>query len=312
MTELRLAVVVLNWNNTADTKRCLQSLLPELSDRDRVLVVDNASEAGELDALRGLDAFGNPRVERIENDRNLGFAGGTNTGVRRALELEARWVLWWNNDALPDPGAIEVLLEAAERLELDSAGVLLRSERDPSRIDSIGLGARRSFGGFDLRQGESIGEAPTEPQEILGPCGAAALFRVETLRKAGLCDDRLFVLCEDLDQSLRIAKVGGRSMVVPAATATHRRGVSDRPETAKGRRLRKLWLQRNTVGLALRDWPTSMLLLSAPALAFRMAQALWLSRGTEFACRDLWKRALGARSESRSAMRTHSVDRWLS
>ena len=66
------------------------------------------------------------------NDSNLGFAGGNNVGIRRALELGADWVLVLNNDVEVEPGFLAPLLDEAAR----RAGRGARSARrscSPSR-----------------------------------------------------------------------------------------------------------------------------------------------------------------------------------
>ncbi len=309
MSPPRLCVIVLNWNAAGETVRCVHVLLDELGPDDRIVVVDNGSHAEDLDALRPL--ANEAQVTLLENERNLGFAGGTNTGVRHALSCGARWVLWWNNDATPRPGAILTLIETAERLELDAAQPLLVSPEGTDRIDSAGLFGSKGLGASDWLRGEPVTNAPTEPTEILGPCGAAALYRPETLERAGLMDDELFVLCEDLDQALRVRKVGGRAMLVPTAVATHSRGVSALETAGPLRRQRKLWLQRNAIAIGLRDWPLGLLLTRLPVLAYRTMQALWLAGGERRTCWRLWAKALRGRAEGRRQMRRHGVGRFL-
>ena len=71
----KVVAVVLSWNGREDTLACLRSLEGE---NVEVIVVDNASEDGTAEAVEG--------AEVIRNERNLGYAGGMNVGIRRALE----------------------------------------------------------------------------------------------------------------------------------------------------------------------------------------------------------------------------------
>jgi len=302
-TTTRLAVVVLNWNAAADTLRCVDALRRELGEHDELIVVDNGSAPDQLEPLAELTG-----VTLLRNRDNLGFAGGTNVGVRHALAQDAEWVLWWNNDALPRPGAIAKLLATAERDRLAAAQPLLVREHDPSRIDSAGLFGNRSGGAGDWLQGQPVAAAPPTATPILGPCGAAALWRASALRDAGLMHDELFALCEDLDQALRVRQAGGRISLVPGAVATHRRGLSGRSADHALRSRRKLWLQRNAVYLLLRDWPLRHVLLTAPIIAFRAAQALWLSRRARPACLAMWRDALRRRRACRQRMRRLGLD----
>ena len=94
------AVCVLNWNGREDTLRCLASLRGE-----RVIVADNGSSDGSVEAIRS--AF--PDVEVVENGANLGFSGGNNAAIRRALDGGAEWVVLLNNDAEAEPGLLDAL-----------------------------------------------------------------------------------------------------------------------------------------------------------------------------------------------------------
>ncbi len=69
------AVCLLNWNGREDTLRCLDALR-ELAASTIVVVADNGSEDGSVEAIRAA----HPEVELIENGANLGFSGGYNRG----------------------------------------------------------------------------------------------------------------------------------------------------------------------------------------------------------------------------------------
>src|SRR4051794_25495279 len=93
--ESHVAVVGLNWNATGDTIACLESLKASDWPRLTTIVVDNGSEE---DLGPALEKAGLNAVTLIRNGENLGFAGGMNAGMRRALELEVDYVLLLNND----------------------------------------------------------------------------------------------------------------------------------------------------------------------------------------------------------------------
>ena len=75
--------VVVNWNLKEDTIRCVQSLLAGGVPAGNVIVVDNGSTDGSLEAVRS--RFGD-QVRVHSTGENLGFTGGVNQGIRMALE----------------------------------------------------------------------------------------------------------------------------------------------------------------------------------------------------------------------------------
>ena len=101
---MRLVAVVLSYNGRDDTLAALESLRGI-----ETVVVDNGSADGSAAAVA--ERF--PEVELVPAGVNLGFAGGNNVGIRRALDRGAEWVVLVNNDALVEPGLVDALSAAA-------------------------------------------------------------------------------------------------------------------------------------------------------------------------------------------------------
>ena len=308
----RLAVVVLSWNARADTLACLQRVVPQLETGELCVVSDNGSEDGSEAEIR--TQF--PEVRYVQNHTNLGFAGGANAGIRAALDAAPDWLLVLNNDTEPAPDLLAHLRTnaAVQTQRIAALQPLLVSTQDPERIDSAGLALRWFPGACDAEQGLRDAPDAARCQPIFGACGAAALYRTVALERAGLFDAELFVLFEDVDLAFRLRAAGLESRLLRDVRLPHRRGVSasrgSRASVVHARR--RLWVQRNTIALALRYWPAGRLILALPVLALRVLHALWLQRthgpGT---CGPLWRRACRQRREFRAGLRQHGADRWL-
>ena len=309
VSERRLAVVVLSWNACDDVLACLETLRAATGPGDAVVVVDNGSSDGTEAAVRDEHAW----VELIQNGENLGFAGGNNPGLRWALDRGYAWILLLNSDTLVPPDALDGLLRhVAERPDLGAAQPLLVRADDPGTVDSAGIALGRSPGARDVLMGEPIARAPRAPCEVFGACGAAALVRADVVREAGLLDDALFVLFEDVDWMFRIRSTGANVELVPSVRVRHARGVSGGCRDRAASRRRRFWLQRNKVALALRYWPLRALVLSSPLLAYRALAALVLGRAAlGHRCWRLWLSSLAHRASARRAMRRHGLDVWF-
>lgn len=90
----KVGVVVLNWNGWRDTVECLRSLHSLIYPNYQIIVVDNGSTDGSVERVRGVF----PSLPLIETGKNLGYAGGNNRGIARALDMAAEYVLILNND----------------------------------------------------------------------------------------------------------------------------------------------------------------------------------------------------------------------
>ena len=107
----RVVVIVLNWNNLADTLDCLASVTASTYPALDVTLVDNHSDQDPTPAVRS--KF--PAVDIAREPDNLGYAGGNNGGIRRAVQENADYVFLLNNDALIADDTIARLVAVAER-----------------------------------------------------------------------------------------------------------------------------------------------------------------------------------------------------
>jgi GT2 family glycosyltransferase len=202
-----VAVVVVNWNGLEDTQRCLDSLgrldYPAIG----VIVVDNGSTDGSAARLAAIAG-----VELVRSDRNLGFAGGANLGIRRGLAAGAAYVWLLNNDTEVEPGTLSALVEEAEV--------------DP-RIGIVGGVLPEAWGGGRINQWTGVVRPVTDPGErpdyIAGTC---MLVRREVFERIGLFDEAFFFYYEDADLCRRARAAGWQLAVAPDARVEHEGGAS--------------------------------------------------------------------------------------
>jgi len=202
-------VVVLNWFGRDDTLACVDSLRAGSPEAD-VLVVDNGSFDGAVEALSGRE-----RVHTLQLERNLGFAGGMNRGLEWALERGAATITVLNNDTVIPDGAMLRLQERSSGSVAVSPTVLYRD-----RPDEVWFGG----GAVDMPAAypHHVAVADLEPcvdgarpSEILAGCCITASR--ETWQRTGLFDERFFLNFEDSEWSLR-ARAKGVSLVVACDT----------------------------------------------------------------------------------------------
>lgn len=102
----RVCAVIVTYNRKELLRECLQAVLSQTRPPDHVLVVDNASTDGTPEMLR--EEF--PQVEVLRLPENQGGAGGFHEGMKRAYEQGFDWLWLMDDDTLPSPRALEVLL----------------------------------------------------------------------------------------------------------------------------------------------------------------------------------------------------------
>lgn len=212
--------MVLNWNGGDDTLACLASLRRE--GITEVIVVDNASTDGSDDRV----VAEYPEAVLIRNDENLGFSGGNNVGIREALQRGHERVFLLNNDAELQPGSLACLERALD--EDPDLGAVCPLIVFADRPD-VAWYAGATFDPTRARSGRMLGyREPTGPWVQRMPrrsergVGAAMLVRREVFERAGMLDEELFFLFEDVDWSLRMRKSGFGIGFVPEAVVGHR------------------------------------------------------------------------------------------
>src|SRR5581483_5508218 len=214
---LVLVAVILNWNGGADTVRALESLAGI-----DTICVDNGSSDGSADEV----ARRFPGVELIRTGANLGYAGGNNAGIRRALERGADWVLLLNQDAVAEPGLAAALERAAA--ERPDAGILACKVlfEDGRTVMYAGASFNPSLGYSGRRAGYGRADVYRERRDVDRADGAAMALSRPLLDRVGLLDEELFLYVEDVDLSLRARDAGFAVVFVPDAVVRHRGSAS--------------------------------------------------------------------------------------
>jgi GT2 family glycosyltransferase len=215
---VKLVAVVLNWNGGDDTPAALASLAGV-----ETICVDNGSTDGsDAEVERRF-----PNVELIRTGKNLGYAGGYNVGIRRAVERGAAdWVLLLNNDAVAEPGLPDAL-ERAAALRPD-AGLLACKVlfQDGATVQYAGATFRAWLGYSGRETGHGKPDTFHELHDVDRADGAAMAASRPALQAAGLLDEAFFAYVEDVEWSLRIRRAGFAVVFVPDARVRHKGSAS--------------------------------------------------------------------------------------
>lgn len=203
----RVTIVTVSYNSLAVLPRMLGSL-PEGTP---AVVVDNAS--ADLPALRAL--VQPHAAQLIENAENIGFGPACNRGAETAT---TEFVLFLNPDAALAPGALEALVDAADR-HPEAIAMNPRIENE----DGSPAFKRRSV--LLPRSRWMKREMPGSECEVSVLSGAALMVRRTDFEAVGGFDPAIFLYHEDDDLSLRLA-ARGKLMIIPAAVVRHAGGHS--------------------------------------------------------------------------------------
>jgi len=208
-------VVVVAYHAPEALGRCLE----HLEDAFPVTVVDNSSSA----TVRAI-AEGHPAaVTYLDPGRNLGFAGGVNTGLRRCLSSGPTDVLLLNPDATLAADDVDHLAR-----ELRSPRCSDIAAISPELVGPMGEHQRVAwpFPSPSRAWIEAVGLGTATRARETFVIGAALLLRWEALQEVGLFDERFFLYAEEADWQRRAYLARWRSAVCPDVVAVHTAGAS--------------------------------------------------------------------------------------
>ena len=207
----KVYIIIINWNGLTDTLECLESVFGLDYPVFQVIVVDNGSSDSSVEKIR----MRYPHVILIESDKNLGFTGGNNLGMRHALEHNADYVWLLNNDTVVESNALTRLVDDAETSDdIAAASPVINCYLDKKRKQFAG--SYVNWANLQILYPDRMYKAGDD-YRYHGPdvClwGTALLIKRKTLEKIGLLDDRYFAYWEDTEYSLRVIKNGLRNVI---------------------------------------------------------------------------------------------------
>lgn len=293
-TQSLVYVVVLNWNQCALTLACLESLLAVDFPQDllNVLLVDNASTDGTPEQVR--ERF--PAVAVVQNQHNLGYAGGNNVGIRIALEKGAQFVCLLNNDVTVTPGfLLPLLIELQQHGDVGAVTPLVMEQSGSEPVGVLGsLVDRRTAEVHHVRGAEAATAASSgQPATVDAVHGAAMLARRDAFERAGLLDEAYYLYYEETDWCLRVQEAGYRIVAVPASVVWHR-GSATLGSTSLAL---EYYMNRNQLRFIARHWSgmRGLLILGCAVLRQALTIAAYSVKphgGQRVPCRNARLRAL--------------------
>jgi GT2 family glycosyltransferase len=208
----RVSILTINWNSYGDTARLLGSLRRLTYPSFDVIVVDNGSTDGSLEKLRA----DYPEVTVLPLPDNTGFGAANNAALRRVLEANIPFAWLINNDAFPEPTALDSLVARLQAVpKAGAAGGIVVEDTPPGGIQAWGGGRIHPWLGY----ARSIVSADETPEFLTGAC---LLLRTAALREVGLFDERFFLYWEDTDLCFRLREAGW--LLTVAETRIHHTG----------------------------------------------------------------------------------------
>lgn len=215
----KVGIITVNYKNSKDTKNLLASInrITDKKYQIKTYVVDNGSGDGSMKEIKR--AF--PGIVGINSPKNLGFAGGNNLGINKAIKDSCDFVLLINNDAeFIKPDTLSKLIGVNRGISAPVVKFFRNSEAVfdyGGRIDKV-FGRNTHY------------ESPFEIEDLFPKAdyysGVCLLIDTKVFKKTGLLDDSYFLYYEDVDFCLRAMEQGFKLSLSPDSEILHRLSAS--------------------------------------------------------------------------------------
>lgn len=217
----KIIIVTPIYNGIEHTTVYLDSLSQVTYSNFEIVVVDDGSTDGSGETI-GRDY---PYVHLLKGDGNLWWSGGTNLGIRAAIDRGADYILTMNNDVEVAPDFLDKLVECARENPGAIIGGKIYFMNDPDRIWSAG-GRVNWLSGKTLVQ---VGHGQLDRDEFCHRksmdflTGMNVLIPVSVFKKIGFYDEAEFPQYHaDSEFTLRARKAGIPILFEPAAKVWNR------------------------------------------------------------------------------------------
>jgi len=322
----RVYIILVNWNGWRDTLACLESLALLNYPDFKIVVCDNGStndssqrirqwmygrperfaEYSRLVAENGGDRDEDAALVLINTGSNLGFAGGSNVGMRYAMARGDAGYCWLlNNDTVVEPDALgRLVARMQEDQSIGICGSTLRLYGNHERVQALGGGHYCRWIGLPWHYGRFSRWPKTVPRQPAKSRmnyveGASMLVSRQFIEQIGLLCEDYFLYFEEVDWALR---AGNRFSLgyAPESVVYHKIGASIGTSTnpANKSELCDYYNIRNRILFTRRHYPAALptvylillaevalrLLVGKPARA-AMILHLMLRRGADLVSR---------------------------
>jgi GT2 family glycosyltransferase len=264
-TKTELVICILNWNGWQDTIECLTSLLESTFMPFRILLIENGSTDNSLQMIQSwadkhtphaMRRKGNDRVNILSYDlagllgkthpvdaritgerediilvkstKNLGFARGSNAGIRIASQFGFKNILLLNNDTTVEKKCLETLMQfLRQHPEYDIITPKIYNFHKPDTIWNCGgkltwTGSRKYY----FRDRTDTRKTEDGYRDITFITGCALLVRTKIFQQYGLLSQKFFFGEEDYEFSRRMKKHSVKMAAVLPAKVFHKIGGS--------------------------------------------------------------------------------------
>ena len=217
----KIGIVTVTYNSGVVIEAFLRSLSKQTYGDWTLYLVDNTSTD---DTLAKVDNFSNLPIYRLDQQQNIGFAAGSNIGIKQALADGCQYILLINNDVEFADNFLEILYLQAKTFHNDIVAPKMMYFTPNNKIWAAGGGFKPSLAWAAYQQGENELDHGQYDQNLY--CDfvpmCCVLIRADIFEKVGLLDEKYFIYSEDSDWFYRAKLCGVKLLYCYQAILYHK------------------------------------------------------------------------------------------
>lgn len=243
----KISFIVVNYNGVEDSCELIESIYANIptSCGYEIILVDNGSKKDE--SLNVKEKF--PFVITIRSEKNLGFAGGNNLGIKKS---SGDYLFLINNDTLLLDDSILKLADFMDKnSKAAAASPKIYFPGEPKIIQYAGF---TPMSRITLRN-KSIGRGETDhggydvENKTYATHGAAMIVRREVVDRIGYMPEIYFLYYEEIDWCMNMKRNGYELWYVPSSSIVHKESRT----TGEDSPLKRYYMTRNRLLFARRN-----------------------------------------------------------
>jgi GT2 family glycosyltransferase len=214
INEQKVYTIVVTYNRKMLLNRCIHAILAQTQCPAKILIIDNASTDGTDQMLINNKWDCHDRIIIVHLPNNIGGAGGFSRGIELAIEMGADFMWIMDDDAIPEPESLEVLLQ-----HVSSRNSIYGSLATDGDVLSWPL-THRNKTRHEKGQLNNITDVHNFMEVEFLPFIGILISKV-IVERIGLPDSGYFLAADDVEYCLRARKAGFKIIIIAKSRIHH-------------------------------------------------------------------------------------------
>lgn len=219
----KIDAVVVTFNRKKLLLECIEAILSQSYNVNKLFIIDNASTDGTFDLLKENGYLSNKHVEYILLEKNIGGAGGFHEGIKLANKDKCDWVWIMDDDTIPNKNSLEELMNSLQIIDGKIsflASSVFGEKNEVMNVPTINLSlSENGYSDWYMYLKDGIVKINTATF-------VSILINNDAINNVGLPIKDYFIWGDDTEFTTRMTRFYGPAYFVGKSIVIHKRKIS--------------------------------------------------------------------------------------